>query len=214
MLLDTVKLDSPASRLVYNTDNDLLAVATDDLVVCILSMLLFSLRAQVTVIDGATRKIVRRFRGHQNKINDMVFSPDARWLVTACMDGSVRVFDLPSGLCCVLFRSCVDPVRTGRLIDWFAFDKAVTSLSFSPKSDFLATTHVNNLGIFLWVNRSYFSSVFLRSVPDKPTLMDLPATSAFSTDEGVEAKEDKETMDMSADAKNASNETNLVSLPS
>ncbi len=32
----------------------------------------------------------------------------------------------------------------------FTFDKAVTGVAFSPKGDFLATTHVNNLGIFLW----------------------------------------------------------------
>jgi WD40 repeat protein len=38
------------------------------------------------------------------------FSPDGRWLLTASMDGSVRVFDIPSG----------------RLVDWFAFEKPVT----------------------------------------------------------------------------------------
>jgi len=65
------------------------------------------------------------------------FSPDGRWLVTACMDGSVRVFDLPSAM----------------LVDWFTFSKPPTSVSFSPKSDFLATTHVGSLGIYLWYVR-------------------------------------------------------------
>jgi U3 small nucleolar RNA-associated protein 21 len=149
-LLGTVDLGSPISRFAHHVDHDLLAVATDDLM--------------VHVLDTAARRVVRRFRGHTNGITDMALSPDGRWLVTSSMDASCRVFDLPSG----------------RLIDWFAFDKAVTSLSFSPKSDFLATTHVNNLGIFLWVNRSYFSNVYLRSSPDKPTLMDMPITHTFS----------------------------------
>lgn len=42
-LLATVQLDSPANRLVFNTDSDLCAVATDDLVVSPLSLPFFPL---------------------------------------------------------------------------------------------------------------------------------------------------------------------------
>ncbi len=44
------------------------------------------------------------------RLGPQTFSPDGRWLLTASMDGSVRVFDIPSG----------------RLVDWFAFEKPVT----------------------------------------------------------------------------------------
>ena len=41
----------------------------------------------------------------------------------------------------------------GHLIDNIGFDTAVTSLSVSPKADFLATSHVGDLGIYLWSNK-------------------------------------------------------------
>lgn len=50
------------------------------------------------------------------------------------MDNTVRTWDIP----------------TGRLIDWFTPAKPVTSLSFSPTNEFLATTHVGVVGVFLW----------------------------------------------------------------
>ena len=87
----------------------------------------------MVVFDPEGRKIVRRFAGHQHRIVDMSFSSDGRWLVTASMDGSVRVWDLPSGC----------------LVDWFAFTSPVTSLSFSPQSDFLVTTHVDQVSLHI-----------------------------------------------------------------
>ena len=57
---------------------------------------------KVTVFDIQSLRAVRRYHGHTSRVSDMTFSPDGRWLVTANMDGGVRVFDLPSG----------------RLLDW------------------------------------------------------------------------------------------------
>jgi len=65
------------------------------------------------------------------------FSGDGRWLAAALGDGTVRVYDLPTSQC----------------IDWFKVDSPITSLSFSPRSDFLATTHVDSNGIYLWYAR-------------------------------------------------------------
>lgn len=57
-------------------DTDLVAVACDDKV--------------VRLYDLATRKLVRRLEGHTNHLTDMCFTPDARRLVTASMDHTVR----------------------------------------------------------------------------------------------------------------------------
>ena len=61
--------------------------------------------------------------------NDTFFCIIVSVLVFFFSEIQVRVYDVPSA----------------RLIDWFAFARAVTSLAFSPASDFLATTHVNQV---------------------------------------------------------------------
>lgn len=90
-------------------------------------------------------------------MQSLAFSPDARWLVTAALD-AVRVFDVPAGV----------------LIDWFRCERPVTSLAFAPSGDFLATTHVNRRGVYLWANAHYFGHVFLRTPSRRPPLADLP----------------------------------------
>ena len=62
------------------------------------------------------------------------FSPDSRWLVATALDSVIRTFDVP----------------TGRLIDAFRTSSVATSVSFSPSNDFLATAHVDSVGVFLW----------------------------------------------------------------
>ena len=63
-----------------------------------------------------------------------VFSPDSRWLIASSMDSIIRTFDLP----------------TGCLIDAFRTSSVATSIAFSPTNDFLATAHVDSVGIYLW----------------------------------------------------------------
>ena len=36
------------------------------------------------------------------------------------------------------------------LIDWLSFAQPLTSISFSPNGDFLATSHAHSKGIYLW----------------------------------------------------------------
>lgn len=118
------------------SSSGMLAVSTDDFT--------------VLIIDCDVRKIVRKFVGHSNKISDMAFSADSRWLLTASMDCLIKCWDLPSG----------------KLIDCFKFDKAPTSLCLSPTSEFLATTHVNEIGVYLWSNKTLYSHVSLKQLPD------------------------------------------------
>lgn len=73
------------------------------------------------------------------------FSPDSRWLVTTSMDSIIRTFDIP----------------TGRMIDLFRTSSVATSITFSPTNDFLATSHVDSVGVYLW-------SVDVRRLPSRP----------------------------------------------
>jgi U3 small nucleolar RNA-associated protein 21 len=169
-LIEAVRLDAPANQLVLHRDSDLLAVVTDSLV--------------VGVFDINSRKLVRRFRGHKSRVSDVAFSSDGRWLATACVDGSLRVFDLASG----------------RLLEWLTFAQPLVSIAFSPRGDFLATTHAGNLGIFLWANRAFFAHALPPVALDAPRVVDLPiargdaaaAAAAEATEEEEEEEEDDE----------------------
>merc|ERR1712154_379439 len=67
-----------------------------------------------------------------------------------------RVYDLMSGL----------------IIDWFRFKNAVTSMSFAVNATFLATTHINTMGIHIWANKHHFIQPFLKNVGSEAIEMD------------------------------------------
>eukprot|EP00794_Sanderia_malayensis_P006767 gene6767-7529_t len=154
------KFDSPIRQMVLQRDSSLLAVSLED----------FS----VKIIDIDTRKIVRNFLGHQHSITDMAFSPDARWLLTSSMDSSIRTWDLPSA----------------RLVDCFLVDSPITSLAFSPTGDFLATAHLEAIGIYLWSNKTLYTDAVLTPLPKDftPKTIEMPTT-VIPDEEEVEAIE-------------------------
>ncbi|KAL7686337.1 putative small-subunit processome, Utp21, WD40-repeat-containing domain-containing protein [Plasmopara halstedii] len=139
-----VDVGSPISQMELHSDSNLLCVACDDQI--------------LRLYDVSTHKLVRRFAGHFHRITDLKFSSDARWLFSSSADASLRVWDIPTGKC----------------VDWMRFQKPVTGLAVSPTGEFVATTHVAHVGIFLWANRSFFTEVFLDSEPTEPILMDMP----------------------------------------
>ncbi|KAI8149510.1 Utp21 specific WD40 associated putative domain-containing protein [Fennellomyces sp. T-0311] len=162
VVLHTVELESPIVKIEFHRENNLLAVACDDL--------------GIRVIDMETRNIVREFWGHRNRITDITFSPDGRWIVSASLDTTVRTWDLPSST----------------MVDIFKVEDVVSSLTFSPTGDFLATAHVDNVGIFLWANRTQFANISLRSIVDDEVaeLLELPSLAGMDeqdTDEELEA---------------------------
>jgi U3 small nucleolar RNA-associated protein 21 len=121
-----LRLPSPAVSLTLHREAGLAAVGCDD----------FSVR----VLDVASRRLVRSFAGHGNRLADVAFSPDARWLATASVDRSVRVWDVP----------------TGRCIDWLAFAAPPTSLAWAPTGEYLVTAHAGSPGLYLWANKAHF----------------------------------------------------------
>ncbi|KAI9029391.1 Utp21 specific WD40 associated putative domain-containing protein [Hyaloraphidium curvatum] len=132
--LHSLELPASATSLAMHRPSGLVAAACDD----------FSVR----VIDSETRRVVREFRGHRNRLTDVCFSPDARTVVSASMDGTIRCWDVP----------------TGFLVDLCAPSAVCTSLSFSPRGDFLATAHADSVGIFLWANKAQFAAVQVRRI--------------------------------------------------
>ncbi|XP_027106936.1 U3 small nucleolar RNA-associated protein 21 homolog isoform X2 [Coffea arabica] len=114
-------------KIVYHRANGLLATVADDLV--------------IRLYDVIALRMVRKFEGHTDRITDMCFSDDGKWLLTSSMDGSLRIWD----------------VILARQIDALQVDVSITALSLSPNMDVLATTHVDQNGVYLWVNQAMFS---------------------------------------------------------
>jgi U3 small nucleolar RNA-associated protein 21 len=85
--------------------------------------------------------LVRSFeKAAMNKITDLGFSHDGKWVLCSSLDSCVRVWDL----------------LTGSLIDWVQFKHAPLSLDISPSGEFLATSHQGQKGVYLWSNKNFF----------------------------------------------------------
>ncbi|XP_062290351.1 WD repeat-containing protein 36 [Scomber scombrus] len=156
-----LKLPAAPASMMLHRDSGMLALALDD----------FTL----LVVDTETRRVVRKFAGHHGNINDMAFSPDGRWLVTVAMDCTIRTWDLPSG----------------SLVDCFLVAMAPVGVSLSPTGDFLATAHVDSLGIYLWTNKSLCGPVGLRPLPAdyQPATETLPGVTADESEQEVTSEE-------------------------
>jgi len=145
-----IYLPSPATKLRHARDSDLAAIALEDY--------------SVLVFDCEALRVVRRFGlpdtaptpvltippapsspRHTGPITDLSFSPSGRRLLTASLDNTIRVWDVPTATC----------------VDWMRFSTAPTSVALSPTGEYMATTHANKVGIGLWCDRSFFQTVHL-----------------------------------------------------
>lgn len=88
----------------------------------------------IQLFDVVALRLVRKFEGHTDRITDLSFSEDGKWLVSSSMDGSLRIWD----------------VILARQIDAIHVDVSITALSLSPNMDILATTHADQNGVCLW----------------------------------------------------------------
>ncbi|XP_072228107.1 WD repeat-containing protein 36 [Leuresthes tenuis] len=156
-----LKLNAAPASIKLHRDSGMLALALDD----------FTL----VIVDIETRRVVRKFAGHHGNINDMTFSPDGRWLVTVAMDCTVRTWDIPAG----------------SLVDCFLVATAPVCVSMSPTGDFLATAHVDSLGIYLWTNKSLCGPVGLRPLPAdyQPAEEMLPGVTVEKEEQEVTSEE-------------------------
>lgn len=75
-----------------------------------------------------------------------------------------------------------------RCVDHFLLPKACVSLTFSANGGFLASAHVDDLGIYLWNNQSLFTQISLRALESdfEPKLAPLPGTAIRSSDENID----------------------------
>ncbi|KAI8614808.1 quinon protein alcohol dehydrogenase-like superfamily [Chytriomyces sp. MP71] len=139
-LTHTIKFPVPASAICFHKDSNIVAVACDDL--CL------------RIVDVEVGRIVRELWGHQNRILDLALSPDSRWLVSSGLEGSVKLWDIPSS----------------SLIGSLKVDPA-TSVSFSVDGNYIASSHVNNRGVVLWANTTLFD-IASSSIPEE--LLNVP----------------------------------------
>ncbi|ESN89835.1 hypothetical protein HELRODRAFT_104619, partial [Helobdella robusta] len=160
--VQSLTLHATPRMAIMNRNNNLLAISLND----------FSL----VLLDAESKKVVRKISGHKNDVTDMTFARGGRWLVTACMDSCIRVFDLYSSV----------------LLDIFQLHTPATSITMSPTDELLATTHVDDLGIYLWYNKSLYAPASLTAtnsldvsegkVGDVVELLELPRTKCDDDD--------------------------------
>lgn len=134
VLLSEIQMESPVKSLVCNRESALLALSLTNF--------------RVKVVDMDARNVIRAFGSHLSEINDMAMTADARWLLVASMDKCIRVWDLAKG----------------KLVDAFALPSACRSISVSPNSEFLATSHFDDSGIYLWSNVCLYTAVSLKPI--------------------------------------------------
>jgi len=164
--LHTLDAGAPISKLVNNRNLEMVACVCDDGSLCL--------------IDYKHVRMVRRFVEMGGLLQDACFSPDGRWLIVSSSDCSVRVFDVP----------------TSALIDWFKFDRPVTSLSMSPSADFLAITCAGSLAVTLLSNNCHFNNVFLGSTPSAAVSLALPSSAPPKSGSEVHLKAPEFSLDV------------------
>merc|ERR1712071_570630 len=157
-IIEETNLKASPSFIRIHPESGLLAIGLEDFV--------------ILIVEIETRKIIRRLCGHSARLTDATFSPNGHWLVSSSQDASVRTWDLPSGKC----------------VDHFLVPKACVSLTFSANGGFLASAHVDDLGIYLWNNQSLFTQVSLRALENdfEPRLAPLPGTAIRRSEEDAD----------------------------
>ena len=173
LLQHSIQLGSPIGSA-HLSSNGLLTCACDDFVLRVYDVSSKTLDTNIIVEP----RRVRIFRGHTGRITEMCMTPDGRWLITSSTDSTVRVWDIP----------------TARCVDWFSFEDAVTSMSLSPSGEFLATTHVEQNGIYIWANRAHFGNVMLNSqnIGVEPKRIQMPIPKVHRRDDRAEALQEQE----------------------
>ncbi|XP_056174804.1 U3 small nucleolar RNA-associated protein 21 homolog [Syzygium oleosum] len=156
------EIGSSLVKISYHRLNGLLATVADDFI--------------IRLFDAVALRMVRKFEGHTDRITDLCFSEDGKWLLSSSMDGSLRIWD----------------IILARQVDAVYVDVSITALSLSPNMDILATTHVDQNGVYLWVNQSMFSGgsdINLYASGKEVVTVKLPSVSSVEDSQVEDANE-------------------------
>ena len=109
-----------AFKLAYSPDDKYLAVAT---------------KVGIKIIDARTHDSICFLFGHKGAVQSIVFGPDSKLFASGSLDGTVRIWEIPSGkeLKVLLTNS-----------------QTVTSVAFSPDYKLLASSGTYDNNITIW----------------------------------------------------------------
>ena len=176
---------------------------------------------EIHIYDTWAKKVVRRFNAqsggrktvvHTEKINDLCFSQDGKWLLTCGADHKIAIWDVPGSQVLQVLE-----VPQG---------SACVSLSLSPGKTMLATVHENCKGIYLWSNKLVYQpreNLALRhssraiKIVDLPLLEDGGNFNGLDEDEELDVENEGELLDVEMDVNLVSRldcDSSLISLSS
>ncbi|MEN2496177.1 MAG: WD repeat-containing protein 36 [Marteilia pararefringens] len=127
--LGKLTMNSRINKMIYNSENKLLACSMHD--------------NTVIIVDSMSKNIVRIFKHHKMTINDLAFTADLKYLLVASMDSTITIWDIISGLISSKIE-CSTPA---------------ISIAASPNGEFLATANINSSGVKLYYNCDLFNSM-------------------------------------------------------
>ncbi|GAB0205423.1 WD repeat-containing protein 36 [Grus japonensis] len=132
--------------------------------------------------SGIHRGRYGKERAHEGAIRGVAVDGLNQLVITAGSEGLIKFWKFKTKDLVYSTELSSSPsgilLHRDSLIDCFLVDSAAVSLTMSPTGDFLASTHVDDLGIYLWSNRSLYSLVSLRPLPAdyEPSVETLPST--------------------------------------
>eukprot|EP00898_Chlorokybus_atmophyticus_P000527 jgi/Chlat1/1475/Chrsp12S02073 len=186
-LKSTINVGVASTRMSLHRGSGLVAVAGSD--------------STLRVFDFTASRLVRKFKGHTDRITDTTWSSDGRWLISSSMDCTVRVWDVPAG----------------SLFNVMRVKSPVTGISVSPASDLLATTHAHHNGIYLWANQLMYGDDVAHAklakraqVVSMPTVSDINPRAGDIDGDGGYYDSDEESILTHVDAEGATGDIDPV----
>lgn len=107
-----IMLPSPATKMCHVRDSDLAAIAMDNFGVAVFDCSSLSIVRYFGGSQPGFSQTLKERVGHTGLISDLGFGPDGRKLFTSSLDGSIRVWDVPTGVC-VDWSKCSCTVVSG-----------------------------------------------------------------------------------------------------